>query len=51
MKPLATYYKLVDRDTEKIGAKWKGKKLWKTQVHLYSFTYLNLPKYHRRRNQ
>ncbi|XP_063703690.1 uncharacterized protein LOC134833330 isoform X2 [Culicoides brevitarsis] len=23
MKPLATYYKLVDRDTEKVGAKWK----------------------------
>lgn len=35
MKPLATYYKLVDRDTEKVGAKWKGKnmvKTWKTQV-------------------
>lgn len=29
MKPLATYYKLVDRDTEKVGAKWKGNHLWK----------------------
>lgn len=39
MKPLATYYKLVDRDTEKVGAKWKGTK--KHEKHNFlSFLYM-----------
>lgn len=41
MKPLATYYKLVDRDTEKVGAKWKGNITGNTLNYKssYLFTY------------